>query len=158
MSRTRGSERNSARYRRTAPGVGSSGSIAIPEGQNEAVIPLTANSGAEINKWRIVVLGDATVGDGPVTVASQMATLEVAEPFVSFEFLAATTEKGKPTDVVVKVTKAKDFEGEAEVTLRNAGVNILAVSHAIPLEGNAAADKKGLTATLTFVAEPHVHE
>ncbi len=44
------------------------------------------------------------------------------------------------------------------MTLRNAGVNILAVSHAIPLEGNVAADKKGLTATLTFVAESHVHE
>ena len=60
------------------PGVGSSGSIAIPEGQNEAMIPLTANSGAEVGKWKIVVLGDATVGDGPITVASQMATLEVS--------------------------------------------------------------------------------
>ncbi|WVT74166.1 DUF4198 domain-containing protein [Sinorhizobium chiapasense] len=56
------------------------------------------------------------------------------------------------------VAEKTDANGEAEVTLRNAGVNILAVSHAIPLEGNAAADKKGLTATLTFVAEPHVHE
>ncbi len=99
------------------PGVGSSGSIAIPEGQTEAVIPLTANSGAEVNKWKIVVLGDATVGDGPITVASQMATLEVAEPFVSFEFLAATTEKGKATDIVVKVTKAKDYEGPAQVQM-----------------------------------------
>jgi len=56
------------------------------------------------------------------------------------------------------VSEKTDANGEAEVTLRNAGVNILAVSHAIPLEGNAAADKKGLTATLTFVAEPHLHE
>ena len=99
------------------PGVGSSGSISIPEGQNEVVIPLTANGSAGINQWKIVVLGIATVGNGPITVASQMATLEVAEPFVSFEFLAATTEKGKPTDVVVKVTKNKDFEGEAEVKM-----------------------------------------
>jgi hypothetical protein len=99
------------------PGVGSSGSIAIAEGQTEAIIPLTANSAAEVNKWKIVVLGDATVGDGPITVASQMATLEVAEPFVAFEFLAAATEKGKPVDVVVKVTKAKDFEGAAQVQM-----------------------------------------
>ncbi|OCP07168.1 MULTISPECIES: DUF4198 domain-containing protein [unclassified Ensifer] len=56
------------------------------------------------------------------------------------------------------VSEKTDANGEAEVTLRNAGVNILAVSHAIPLDGNEAADKKGLTATLTFVAEPHVHE
>ncbi len=99
------------------PGVGSSGSISIPEGQTEAVIPLTANSGAEVNKWKIVVLGDATVGDGTITVASQMATLDVAEPFVAFEFLAATTEKGKSTEIVVKVTKAKDFEGSAKVKM-----------------------------------------
>jgi len=99
------------------PGVGSSGSIAIPEGQSEVLIPLTANSGAEVNKFKIVVLGDATVGDGNITVASQMATLEVAEPFVAFEFLASTTEKGKATDIVVKMTKAKDFEGAAKVQM-----------------------------------------
>ncbi len=99
------------------PGVGSSGAISIPEGQTEVVIPLTANNGAEVNKWKIVVLGDATVGDGPVTVASQMATLEVTEPFVAFEFLAAATEKGQATDIVVKVNKAKDFEGAAKVQM-----------------------------------------
>lgn len=99
------------------PGVGSSGAISIPEGQNEAVIPLTANSAAEVNRWKIVVLGDATVGDGPVTVASQMATLEVAEPFLAFNFTPATTEQGKPTEVVIKVEKRKDFEGAAQVEL-----------------------------------------
>ena len=45
----------------------------IPEGQTEAVIPLTANGGAEVRKWKIVVLGEATVGDGPITVSSQLA-------------------------------------------------------------------------------------
>ncbi len=99
------------------PGVGSSTAIAIPENQTEALIPVTANNGAEVGKWKIVVLGDATVGDGPITVASQMATLEVAEPFVAFEFLAATTEKGKPTEIVVKMTKTKDFEGAAKVQM-----------------------------------------
>lgn len=99
------------------PGVGSSGAIAIPEGQTEAIIPLTANGSAEINKWKIAVLGDATVGDGPVTVASQLATLEVAEPFLAFNFTAATTEQGKPTEVVIKVEKRRDFEGAAQVEL-----------------------------------------
>jgi hypothetical protein len=99
------------------PGVGSSGSIAIPEGKNEALIPLTANSGAEVNKWKIAVLGDATVGDGPVTVASQLATLEVSEPFLAFAFQAAATEQGQGTDVVIKVEKRRDFEGPAKIEL-----------------------------------------
>jgi hypothetical protein len=99
------------------PGVGSSGSIAIPEGKTEAIIPLTANGSAEVQKWKIVVLGDATVGDGPITVASQMATLEVTEPYFAFQFQSAATEQGKPTDVVIKVAKRVDFEGPAKVEL-----------------------------------------
>jgi len=54
---------------------------------------------------------------GTITVSSQMARLPVVEKFVSFEFQAATVEQGKETDLVIKVTKLGDFEGEAEVTL-----------------------------------------
>ncbi len=39
------------------PGVASSGSITIPEGQTEAVIPLTANNGAGLGNWKICVTG-----------------------------------------------------------------------------------------------------
>jgi hypothetical protein len=99
------------------PGIGSSGSIQIPEGQNEAVIPLTANSGAEINKWKIAVLGDSAEGPRSITVSSQLATLEVAAPFLAFEFQPAVTEKGQKTDVVIKVTKQTDFEGAAKIEL-----------------------------------------
>lgn len=99
------------------PGVGSSGSIVIPEGKNEAIIPLTANSAAEVKKWKIVVLGDATVGDGPITVASQLATLDVSEPFFVFQFQSAAAEQGQATEVVIKVEKRTDFEGPAKVEL-----------------------------------------
>ncbi len=77
------------------PGVGSSGSIVIPEGQNEATIPLTATGDAEILKWKIAVLGEATVGDGPVLISSQLAALDVAEPFLAFAFQAAAVEPDK---------------------------------------------------------------
>ncbi len=99
------------------PGVGSSGSIAIAEGQTEALIPITANSGAEIGKWKIVVLGDSAMGERSITTASQMATLEVAEPFVGFAFQAAATEKGQATDVAITVEKKRDFEGAAKVEM-----------------------------------------
>ena len=99
------------------PGVGSSGSIVIPEGQNEATIPLTATGDAEILKWKIAVLGEATVGDGPVVVSSQLAALDVAEPFLAFAFQAAAVEQGKATDLVIGVEKKKDFPGAAKVEL-----------------------------------------
>jgi len=99
------------------PGVGSSASIVIPEGKNEASIPLTANSAAEVGKWRIVVLADSAVADRSIGTASQLATLEVSEPFLAFNFVPATTEQGQATEVVIKVEKRKDFEGAAKIDL-----------------------------------------
>lgn len=99
------------------PGIGSPSSVAIPEGKDEVILPLTANSGAEVRVWKIAVLGSATVGNGPVTVSSQLADLEIAEPFVGFAYTAAAVEKGKETDVVIAVTKNKDFDGNAKVEL-----------------------------------------
>ena len=47
------------------PGVGSAGGIAIPERQNEAVIPMNADGGAELRTWKIVVNGASGVAIGP---------------------------------------------------------------------------------------------
>jgi hypothetical protein len=116
------------------PGVASSGDISIPEGQNEAVIPLTANGKAEVNTWKIAVLGEPVAPDDGqprpgqgqgrrrrrgtgVQASSQLAKLEVAEPFVSFAFNAAAVEQGGETELVVKVAANKPFEGEAAVEL-----------------------------------------
>jgi hypothetical protein len=113
------------------PGVSSSGDISIPEGQSEAIIPLTANGRAEINKWKIAVLGEPVPpptedaqqnrrrrrrGTGEV-VSTQLATLEVAEPYLSFAFNTTAVEQGKETELAVKVTANKPFEGEAAVEL-----------------------------------------
>ncbi len=99
------------------PGVGSPGGIAIPEGSNEAVMPLTANGGAEVRPWKIAIMGSAPVGNGSVLVSSQLATLVVAEPFVGFTYESAAVEQGKETDVVIKVAKNKEFAGPATVEL-----------------------------------------
>ena len=64
------------------PGVGSGGGIAIPERQNEAVIPMNADGGAELRTWKIVVNGASGVASGPIMVSSQLANLTIAQPFV----------------------------------------------------------------------------
>ena len=99
------------------PGVGSPGSVAIPEGATEVSLPLTANSGAEVRKWKIAVMGSAPVGNGSVLVSSQLATLDVAEPYVGFTYESAAVEKGQATDLYIKVAKHKDFAGPAKVEL-----------------------------------------
>jgi hypothetical protein len=99
------------------PGIGSAGSISIPEGKTEAEIPLNANNTAEIKSWKIAAMGEATVGNGPVLVSSQLADLEVAEAYFTLAFSNAAVEQGEETEMVAKVTKNKDFEGKAKLEL-----------------------------------------
>lgn len=99
------------------PGVGASGSISIPEGQNEAVIPMNADGGAELKTWKVVVNGYSSAPSGPIMVSSQLANLTIAERFVALTFQNTTVEQGKETDLLVKVQKLADFPGEATMTL-----------------------------------------
>jgi hypothetical protein len=99
------------------PGVGSAGGVAIPDGKDEAVIPVNADGGAELRTWKIVVNGASGVASGPIMVSSQLANLTISQPYVNFAFQGASVEQGKGTDMAIKVTKVVDFPGEAQVTL-----------------------------------------
>lgn len=48
-----------------------------------------------------------------------------------------------------------DGKGEAVVTIRNDGLNVIAASHDRPLAGNPDADKRGHFATLAFLLHEH---
>ena len=99
------------------PGVSSPYSVTIPEGQTQAVIPLTADGGAVMRTWKIAVLGESTTGDGPLVVSSQLADLEVAEPRLRFQFQPAAVEQGQKTSLVVKVEKTRKLEAPATIEL-----------------------------------------
>jgi hypothetical protein len=99
------------------PGVGSAGGVSIPEKQNEALIPVNADGGAELKTWKIVVNGYSNGPTGPLMVSSQLAKLAIAAPFLGFTYQAVSVEQGKEVDMAIKVQKAVDFPGEAVVTL-----------------------------------------
>jgi len=100
-----------------SPGIGTTSAITIPEGQNEAVYPLNASGNSAVGKWPMFVLGLADEGKGTVMVSSEMATLEVAAPYLQIAMERAATEQGKPADIICKLTNATPFEGEATVQL-----------------------------------------
>jgi hypothetical protein len=97
------------------PGLSTPTSVNIAQGASEAILPLTANSGARVGNWKIAVYGQATVGDGPVVVSTQLADLEVSPPFFKFTFPVVAVEKGQETQLVVGVEQTKEFEGAAKV-------------------------------------------
>jgi hypothetical protein len=99
------------------PGVGSASSATIPEGQDATVIPMNAAGKAQARKWKIAVVGVAPVGNGPVWVSSQLATLEVAPPFLAFAMERAAAEQGKNTEIFCKVQHLTPFAGAAKVHL-----------------------------------------
>ncbi len=101
----------------TPPGIGASGSITIPADKNEGEIPLTANANSAIGTWPLIVIGTATVGNGGVEVASQMAQLTISDSYFSFAFDKAAGELNQETQMVIKVEKKIDFEGEATAEL-----------------------------------------
>lgn len=99
------------------PGIGASGSIAIAESQNEALIPMNAAGNAELATWRIAVRGQADTGKGSIMVSTPFANLRIAEMYVTLAFEQAAVEQGKETEMVVHLTKQYDFPGAAKVEL-----------------------------------------
>lgn len=99
------------------PGVNSSRESSIAEGQTEAVITLNSAGNAQVKDHPIAVRGEATVGNGPVMVASPFATLKVTEPYVQLAFQQSAIELGAEGAMVVTVETPKAYEGEAAVQL-----------------------------------------
>lgn len=132
------------------PGVASNGSIAIPEGQTEALIPVTANGGAGIGDWKVVVIGRAGYGNGAVECSSQLSTLKISDMFVNLAFQKAAAEQGNPTDFVVNVEKKIDFEGNAKIEL----LGLPAGATAPPLEFNKDAKELVFKVTVDKTTRP----
>ncbi|MFN0055271.1 MAG: PPC domain-containing protein [Planctomycetales bacterium] len=99
------------------PGIGASGSIAIAEGQTEALIPMNAAGNAELNTFKIAVRGESNAGAGNFMVSTPFANLRVAEMYMTLAFEQAAVEQGKETELVVHFAKQYDFPGAAKVEL-----------------------------------------
>jgi hypothetical protein len=99
------------------PGVASVPDLTIPKGEKSIIYKLSANGGADIHKWKIAVIGSATVSGGTAWVSSQLAPLEVTEPFMTVKIDLAKVEQGQSTKVICKVDQRVPFDGKALVKL-----------------------------------------
>ncbi len=95
------------------PGIGSSGSIKILKGKNEASIPITANSSAAIGTWPVIAYASVDGNE----IASEPVMLEIADKIFNFEFPKTSSELGAQANVLVDVDVAREFEGTCEVEL-----------------------------------------
>jgi hypothetical protein len=99
------------------PGVGTTYQINTEKGQTEIDYPLNANGAAQLGKWPVYVLAGSTVDGGLNWVSSQMAELEIADPFVRFASQRTACDQGQPAQVICNLEQLTPFEGEATVDL-----------------------------------------
>lgn len=95
------------------PGIGSSGSIKIPKGKTEAIIPITANSSAAIGQWPIIVYASVAGNE----IASEPVILDVQDKLFNFTFPKTSAELGSDATVIVEVEVMREFEGSGEIEL-----------------------------------------
>lgn len=98
------------------PGVGAASSVTIPKGQTEVLYTINANGNAQVKPWKVYAIGSANVG-GNAWAASQLATLEIAEPYVQVAMQRADVEQGQETEIVCQITHNRAFDGVAKVQL-----------------------------------------
>ena len=98
------------------PGLGTKPQIQIKQGESEAYYPLNANGNAQLGKWPVYAIGQSNV-DGPVWVSTQLAELEIAEPYVTMEMARSSCLRGESTTIYCKLNHRTPFEGEAKAQL-----------------------------------------
>jgi hypothetical protein len=129
------------------PGVGSASSAVIPEGQTETLLPINANGAAQVRKWKTAVLATSDAGKGPIWVSSQLATLDVAAPYVTFAMERAAGEQGKATDLFCKITHTTPIPGAAKVKLLGLPPKVTAPDVDITKDTKEVAFKVAIDAT-----------
>ncbi len=98
------------------PGVGTTSAITIPADKSEGYYPLNASANAQIKEWPIYVIGSSAV-NGEAWVGSQLASLTIADQFVTFEMQRTSCEQGQETEVLCKLNQLAEFEGNAKAEL-----------------------------------------
>ena len=107
-----------------SPGVGTTYQIVMPKGKSEINYPLNANSSASIGKWPMYVIGNSNF-KGPAWSASQLAEIEIAEPFVSTSIARMSIVRGESTQLICKLNQLKPFEGEATAEILGIPANVV---------------------------------
>lgn len=107
---------------RTA-GVGTTYQVVMPKGKSEIHYPLNANSKALLGKFPMYVIGNSSF-KGQAWSSSQMAELEIAEPFATASIPRMSITRGESTQLICKFKHLKPFEGQAKVEILGIPANV----------------------------------
>ena len=107
------------------PGTNSAPQGTIAANKDEATLLINASGGAAVKSWKIAVLGSAD-NKGAVWVSTQLAKLNIGEPFLAAKFDMAAIEQCKSGKIVCKLEQKSKFDGKAKVELRGLPAGVTA--------------------------------
>jgi hypothetical protein len=130
------------------PGVAVSPAELIPSGESEAKLTLSAEAGAKLGPAPLYVMvtttqargkagGDTARGDERVRVASELVTIEVADPFVSLSTEPQSVRRGERVKYRWAVKQMRPFEGQASVRMVGLPVGLSAVGPEPTIDKNS---------------------
>jgi len=99
------------------PGISSSTEVTMPKGATNVTYTLNAKMDAEKRAWPVAVIASAKVKGGDLFVATPLAQLEVAAPFLTAKIETATCAPGHATNITVRLEQQIPFEGSATIRL-----------------------------------------
>lgn len=99
------------------PGVGVNNSRRIEKGKTQVEIPLTANSGAAIGTWPLIMMATYSAPSGSRVVATNAIDLNVESQFFKYNFPKSAAEQGKSMTLAVGLEVLREFEDDAEIQL-----------------------------------------
>jgi hypothetical protein len=99
------------------PGIAVNNGRKIEKDKNEVTIPITANGGAAIGTWPMLMVATYNSGNGSAQIVTQPIDLLIEDVAFKFEFPRVAGEMGKPMAMKVDVEVMRPFEGTAEVEL-----------------------------------------
>ena len=123
--------------------------VTIPGDQSTIGLPLTANNGAAIRNWPLVVMATTDNGFGPINIASEFVNVDVSESLFEFKFQKTMAEQGKSVNVIVKTTQKRPVEGTVEIEVLGIPPGTLVATPKVPF----AADGTQVSFSLQIPAE-----
>ncbi|NND96959.1 MAG: serine protease [Pirellulaceae bacterium] len=99
------------------PGIGVNNSRRIDKGKTETSVPITANGGAAIGQWPLILTASYSTANGTAYLATKPIMLDIQNSLFKYEFPKAAAELGTETAVSVKLEVLREYEGDAEVEL-----------------------------------------
>lgn len=99
------------------PGVGVNNSRRIDKGATEVLVPITANGGAAIGQWPLILIASYESGNGTAELATPPIMLDIQDRLFKYEFPLSAGELGTEATVTVGLEVLREFQGEATVEL-----------------------------------------